>query len=164
MASNFAGYGEESAKGEHNVACDPVAMEEVLRCGLPLWIIGLNVTCQTSMTRARMEALAAIGGPLAEGVCGMHRVWLDFVRRDSSPMHDGLAVATAFRPDLVELAPATSPGLRPPIERGAVMYESAGPNAPTRITADLHADAFHALLFERVTAAVENAKRQMQSA
>src|SRR5207244_3274087 len=49
MASCFGDFGEENAEGEHNVACDPLAMQKVLDSGIPLTLIGLNVTKQTNM-------------------------------------------------------------------------------------------------------------------
>lgn len=105
MASSFTGYGEEQAQMEHNIACDPVAADIVLRSGLPVTLVGLNVTRQTTMTAADVDALEALGGPLAQALVGMHRVWFQKVRQDRSPMHDGLAVALPIDPSLVTLEP-----------------------------------------------------------
>lgn len=156
MASGFYGFGEEAARGEHNVQCDPVAVEIVLSSGIPLTFIGLNVTVQTSMTRAQVEEMAATGGPLAEALAGMHRVWFDLIQRDQSAMHDPLAVAVAFRPELVQLLPVSARVRRDPRESGAIVYSppAEGQAAPHRIATEVDTDRFHALLRERITRAV----------
>jgi len=156
MASGFYGWGEEAARGEHNVQCDPAAVETVIASGIPLTLIGLNVTVQTVMTRAQVEEMAACGGPLAEALAGMHRIWLDVIRRDQSAMHDPLAVAVAFLPELVELVPVTARVRRDLKESGAIVYNPPAPDQVTRcqIATSVDAEAFHALLYERITRAV----------
>lgn len=172
MASSFAGYGEENAQGEHNVACDPQAFQVVLDSGIPLTLIGLNVTRQTRMIREQVDALEQIGGSLAEALVGMHRIWFEFIKRDHSPMHDGLAIAATFRPELVRLVPVIGHVLRDNEENGIVVYN---PPPPPEVTenksslasfSDLPAanrvqiadwvdvEAFHALFYERINAAV----------
>src|SRR5207302_9510947 len=85
MASSFQRFGEADARGEHNVACDPVALDRVLKSGVPVTLIGLNVTMQTRMTGAQLDAIESRGGPLAQALAGMHRSWFDIIQRDQSP-------------------------------------------------------------------------------
>jgi purine nucleosidase len=156
MASTFRGYGAEQAGEEHNVACDPVAFERVLGFGLPVTLIGLNVTSNTRMDSAQVDEIAGIGGPLAESLAGMHRIWLGHIRRDHSPMHDGLAVAAVFRPDLVGLLPVGA-SLKPP--SAAVVFNPSAPEEVTncKIAESVDAEAYHALLFDRIMEAVRGA-------
>jgi inosine-uridine nucleoside N-ribohydrolase len=153
MASTFEGYGEAHAAREHNVACDPLAFEKVLRSGIPLTLVGLNVTRRTAMTAARVAQLEAIGGPLSEALCGMHRVWFREIARDSSPMHDALAVAILFRPELVTTIPVAAE-LRG--TDGAVIYNppASGQVTHVEIATDVDVEAYHVLLWERMLEAV----------
>ncbi len=156
MASTFEGYGEERATREHNVACDPVAFERVLHSDIPLTLVGLNVTRRTAMTAAQVADLEAVGGPLAEALSGMHRVWFREIGRDSSPMHDALAVAVLFRPDLVTTVPVVA-NVRG--TDGAVVYNppAAGQVTHVEIATDVDVEAYHTLLWERTVEAVRQA-------
>lgn len=156
MASNFQGYGEEHARGEHNVACDPVAMDRVIQSGIPLTLVGLNVTNQTVMRRAQVDEIAAQKNLLAQYLTGMHYEWFRFIQRDHSPMHDGLAVAFAFRPDLMETVPVVARVDLQAKEPGAIVYNPPPPDQVTRcrIATAVNADAYHILLRERTIQAL----------
>lgn len=156
MASNCEGYGEGCARGEHNVACDPIALDRVLRSGIPVTLIGLNVTHQTWMAEDQLRAIESRGGELARALSGMHRSWFEIIKRDRSPMHDPLAVAVAFRPDLVKLEPVVAevrPSARP---AGTVVYNAPRPGEVThvQIATAVDVDAFHRLFEERMLTAV----------
>lgn len=157
MASCYAGCGQENARGEHNVACDPTALQQVLGSGVPVDLIGLNVTRQTAMTRADMERFAAMGGPLAEALAGMHRVWLGYILRDSSPMHDSLAVLAAFDDGIVRLEPVSARVLDQGPEPGTVVFNPprAGEVTRVRVATEVDAGAFHRLFFARIEDAVQ---------
>jgi purine nucleosidase len=156
MASNFQGFGEENASGEHNVACDTVALEVVLKSRLPVTLIGLNVTKQTWMDREQVERLARLGGPLATNLASMHRIWFEAIGADRTPMHDGLAVAASFRPDLVALEAVSASVLHHASAPGTVLYNPPEPAEVTRcwIAKDVDAPAFLKLLEDRVAQAI----------
>jgi inosine-uridine nucleoside N-ribohydrolase len=131
MASTFDGHGARPA-GEHNVACDPEAFRVVAESGIPLTLVGLNVTRQTRMTAADLAALEAIGGPLVESLAGMHRVWFEHIGRDHSPMHDALAVAAVFRPGLLAWVPV-APAFGEGFQEGVVQYNRPEPGRLRRM-------------------------------
>lgn len=159
MASDFGGFGAENARHEHNIACDPVAADIVLRSGLPVTLIGLNVTQQTRMTLSEVEALEAVGGPLAEYLAGMHRVWLRLVNRDESAMHDGLTLAHQIAPSPLTLTDAVAEVIPCGPQTGFTRFFSPDGTHPTcRVATAVDADAYHALLQDRVLAAVRKAK------
>jgi inosine-uridine nucleoside N-ribohydrolase len=159
MASTFEGYGKASAAREHNVACDPIAFQTVLEAGVPLTLIGLNVTKRTAMTEAHLAQIEAIGGPLAEALSGMHRIWFRTIRGNSSPMHDALAIASLLSPDLVKTIPVTG-HIRG--ADGTVVYNTRSDAQVTgvEIAVEVDVEAFHALLYERVLGAVEASKKR----
>jgi purine nucleosidase len=156
MASTFHGFGEENAQSEHNVACDPVAVDRVLHSGIPITLVGLNVTQQTALSHQQVERFASLGGPLAEALVGMHRVWFEVIGRDQSAMHDPLAVAVAFCPDLVTLLPVKARVLRDSPHPGAIAYypPDAESTASCHVATSVDVDAFHALFVERISGAM----------
>jgi purine nucleosidase len=162
MAADFGGFGPENARPEHNIACDPVAADIVLRSGLPVTLVGLNVTQQTAMTLADVEALARLGGPLASALVGMHRVWFSVIRNDRSPMHDGLALARLVDPSLLTLIPVAPHVCTHGSQTGFMTYSpptdttASGPPA-CRIATAVDAPRFHALFQSRIQAAVSRA-------
>jgi purine nucleosidase len=158
MASCFGGHGEENARGEHNVACDPVALQVVLNSGVPVDLIGLNVTQQTAMSDQDLLRMEAMGGPLAEALSGMHRAWFRHILRDSSPMHDSLAVAAVFDSSVVRMEPVTARVLDGGAQPGAVEFNPPrdGEVTQVRVATDIDADAFHRLFFARVESAIQN--------
>jgi purine nucleosidase len=151
MASDFHGFGIEHASGEHNVACDSVAFQRVLDSGIPLTLVGLNVTRQTSMTREQVEQIAAIRGPLAVSLVGMHRVWLDHIGKDGSPMHDALAVAYSFCPELLTMQPASARVLLESPIPGAILFNPPDEGKVTvNVATGLDLEGFEGMFWERV--------------
>lgn len=155
MASDFQGFGPENASGEHNVACDPLAVQRVIDSGIPVTFVGLNVTRQTSMNRRQVEEIAALGGPLADALAGMHRVWFDHIGRDISPMHDALAVAYAFRPQLLTTIPVSARILPDAPKPGAVLFNPPEDDKVTVSAAtDVDLEGFERVFWERVKGAI----------
>jgi purine nucleosidase len=159
MASTFEGYGPENARIEHNVACDPLAFRQMIESGIPVTLVGLNVTRQTTMTTRQVDDLESIGGPLACALVGMHRVWFRKIGKDQSPMHDALAVACVFRPDLLTTIPVV-----PSITGtdGAVVYNppAAGQVTSVDIAVDADVGSFHDLLWARTLQAARASRNR----
>lgn len=96
--------------GEFNVWTDPDAMAAVLRAGVAVRMVGLDVTEDVRLGVADASALAGAGGVSA--LLGAHaREWISAVacRRPGDPraqgscaMHDAMAVAAVVNPRLFE--------------------------------------------------------------
>ena len=168
MAANFDGYGAVNARTEHNIACDPVAAQTVLQSGLPITLVGLNVTQQTAMTLEDVEALEAVGGPLARAVAGMHRVWFQHIHNTRSPMHDALTLAQQVDSAILTFAPAYCSVSTQADSLGKVTYLEGNPIAastqeeallspPCQAALTVDAPRYHALLQTRVLEAVRQA-------
>jgi purine nucleosidase len=157
MASTWNGWGDEHARREHNVACDPEAFERILQSGLPLTIVGLNVTTRTSMSEAQLDEIETIRGPLAKALSGMHRVWFDRIGKAASPMHDALAVAAAFDPEILETASCSA---RTIDGDGAVAYNRPADDKVTfqEVALGLDLGRFESLFWSRTLDAVAEAK------
>jgi purine nucleosidase len=95
--------------GEYNFWCDPDAAQAVMESGVPLRLVGLDVTRQVRLSRADARRLAD-GGAFGRLAAEHTQAWIDFqervkpreeIEQGSCALHDPLAVAVVTRPDLV---------------------------------------------------------------
>jgi len=95
--------GNVSPVAEANIAGDPTAADKVFRSGLPLTIVGLDVTHDTIMDREYFESLREEAGEAGKFVYAISRFYLEFHESHNgtyaSPVHDPSAVAYLLRPD-----------------------------------------------------------------
>jgi len=110
LMGGSAGLGNTTPAAEFNIYADPEAAHIVFGSGVPITMVGLDVTLQTIATPERRARIAGLGSPLAAIVNG----WLDFfgdryrhVYGFAGPaLHDPCAVAQVIRPGIVETRPA----------------------------------------------------------
>ena len=111
MGGSADSRGNATAVAEFNFYSDPSAARLVVRSGLPVTLVGLNVTQQTLLPRSRFnESLHAMHqGPLRSFLAAVGRPYFNFCRKeqasDACAMHDPLAVGAAIRPDLIRAEP-----------------------------------------------------------
>ena len=99
------GRGNTTAAAEFNIWVDPEAAAMVFECGLPLTMIGLNLTHQALATRAVLERVRALPGEPARAVAA----WMDFFGsryervfdRFAPPVHDPCTVALLIDPGVM---------------------------------------------------------------
>ncbi|MBO1437915.1 nucleoside hydrolase [Meiothermus sp. CFH 77666] len=100
--------GNWSPSAEFNILCDPHAAKIVFGAGVPLVMMGLNLTHQTVAHPARVERFRALGTRVGAFTAEL----LEFFREhhiqrykwDGAPIHDACAVAFLLRPDLFKTA------------------------------------------------------------
>ncbi len=86
---------------EYNTERDPEAAAIVFGSGLPVLTVGLDVTLQCRLEPADMERLRSSPVPAVKFLYELIRIWQDG-REDRRPvLHDPLAVAATFRPELI---------------------------------------------------------------
>ena len=99
------GLGNVTPAAEFNIWADPEAAARVFESRLDVTMIGLDVTHQALMTSADAERLRGTGrtgtlvAELWEFYNRFHSQTYGF---DGSPIHDAVALAHVFRPNLVE--------------------------------------------------------------
>ncbi|HET8652008.1 MAG TPA: nucleoside hydrolase [Gaiellaceae bacterium] len=101
------GVGNTTPAAEFNVWADPEAAARVFASGLDVTMIGLDVTHKALMAQAdadRLRATGRTGTLVAELWTFYNRFHQRIYGFDGSPIHDALALAHVFRPDLVETA------------------------------------------------------------
>ena len=110
MAGALTVAGNETPFAEANVRVDPEAAAEVFASGLPLVLVGLDVTLKTLYDQAHIDHLRALKTPASELIGGLMQFYLDYYKTDKRrlagcPLHDPLAAAAALHPDLMTTLP-----------------------------------------------------------
>jgi pyrimidine-specific ribonucleoside hydrolase len=100
--------GNVTPAAEFNIYVDPEAAWRVFRSGLPVTMIGLDVTHKALMHDAHAERLRE-SGPTGRMVAELYDFFIEYHRRtyehDGAPIHDAVAVAQVLRPGIVETLP-----------------------------------------------------------
>lgn len=103
------GEGNTTVSAEFNIYADPEAADIVFRSGVPITMIGLDVTHQALLDRAAAERLRALGGRSARIAAELTDYALDrnleWSGATTTAIHDAVAVAHLAVPDLVDVAP-----------------------------------------------------------
>ena len=97
--------GNVTPAAEFNIYCDPLAAKEVFSSGLPVTMVGLDVTRRALLRVDEFEG----GGPFRAAIRDLIKVYARFAKKrrgaEDITLHDPLALAVAMRPDLVETTP-----------------------------------------------------------
>jgi inosine-uridine nucleoside N-ribohydrolase len=86
-----------------NLRCDPAAARRVLASGMPITLVGMQLTMGAKMRSAQLGRLFAARAPLAATLARCVLAWRTWKRRIPI-LHDALTVAVAADPTLVRLA------------------------------------------------------------
>lgn len=149
--------GNVTPAAEFNIYVDPEAAWRVFRGGVPVTMIGLDVTHQALLLPAHVERLRA-SGPVGTFVAELHDFFVEYHRRtygtEGAPIHDAVAVAQVARPGIVEtLHRHVDVDCESKLCRGRTVVDlwrrtGKDPNADVGIGID--AEGFLELLCERV--------------
>ena len=107
MGGSGNGRGNVTPRAEFNFYADPYAARTVIRSGLPITVVGLNVTEQALLSRTRFrQRLASMEeGTLRRFLFDATGPYFDYAMqrrgRDACPLHDPLAVGAAMDPGLI---------------------------------------------------------------
>ena len=104
MGGGFFEGGNITPAAEFNIYVDPQAADLVIRSGIPLVMLPLDVTHQLLTTKARVQRIGAIGTRAASVMVE----WLEFFERfdiekygsDGGPLHDPTVIAYLLKPEL----------------------------------------------------------------
>ena len=140
---------------EYNVYRDVEASAVVYASGIPIVTVGLDVTMQCKLNADDLTKMRTSPLPSTQFLYKLIEIWQNGKPQQLPILHDPLAVAATFRPELVKL------------ERGSVDVETKGtvgrtygmtlfkadPKGSTDVATEVDARGFVSLFIERVTAA-----------
>ncbi|GLU29218.1 nucleoside hydrolase [Brucella sp. NBRC 12950] len=96
--------GNTTPVSEFNVWCDPEAADIIFRSGVPLWMVGLNVTRQVGVTQNDVNKLLA-GGPVAKAYGGLFSFFRDSLKKvhglSTASLHDPCALVPFIAPEMI---------------------------------------------------------------
>lgn len=150
--------GNITPSAEFNIYVDPKAASIVLASGIKLTMIPLDCTHQALTTRARIDALRALGTPVGDAVAGLTDFFERFDKEKygsaGAPLHDPCVIAWLLRPDLfqgrfinVEIETTSALTLGETVADWWRVTDRA-PN--TTFIRNIDAEGFYALLTERL--------------
>ncbi|MDO4395311.1 MAG: ribonucleoside hydrolase RihC [Clostridia bacterium] len=99
MGGALAG-GNTNSTAEFNIYNDPHAADIVFKSGIPITMLGLNVTNYALIYRKEAEAIKARGGKAGEMICSLLEHYRSGSLDAGVRVHDAVAVAYMVRPDL----------------------------------------------------------------
>jgi inosine-uridine nucleoside N-ribohydrolase len=149
--------GNVTPAAEFNIYVDPEAARRVFQSGLPLTMVGIDVTHKALMTAAHVERLRgtdAAGRMVAE----LLDFFIGFHRRtygmEATPVHDAVAVAQVLRPGIVEtLHRHVAVDCESQLCRGRTvvdLWHRTGEDPNCDVGVGIDADGFLELLCERI--------------
>lgn len=105
MGGSLSG-GNITPAAEFNIYVDPEAARIVFQSGIPITMVGLDVTRRTSLTDEHFKTLAAVQNPVSQAAAKIARNAIDHTRSQGflvgPNMHDSLAVAAFLDPSLLK--------------------------------------------------------------
>src|SRR6476646_5520402 len=106
MGGSLSG-GNITPAAEFNIYVDPEAARIVFQSGIPITMVGLDVTRRTSLTDEHVRILQASQNPVSQAAAKIARNAIDHNREQGflvgPNMHDSLAVAGLLDPSLLKL-------------------------------------------------------------
>ena len=152
--------GNHTPSAEFNTYADPEALDIVLRSGIPIRMVGLNLTHQALATPAIVERMQAmphvVGHTAAEWMGFFGSSYRDVWEFDSPPVHDPCTIAALIRPDLVHWRECfVAVETRGEWTRGATvvdLFNRYGRPANARVAIELDAEGYWDLVLEAIDA------------
>jgi inosine-uridine nucleoside N-ribohydrolase len=149
--------GNVTPAAEFNVWADPEAAKRVFASGLDVTMVGLDVTHRALVRtehKERLRAAGRVGRTAAELLDFYDRFHREVYGFDGSPIHDAVALAYAFRPDLLQTRELNvEVDCESELCRGRTVvdvWRRSGRAANATVAVGIDAAAFVDLLVERV--------------
>jgi purine nucleosidase len=106
MGGAYFEVGNISPAAEFNIFVDPEAADVVLRSGIPIVMVPLDLTHKLLVTPARLERFRALGNKAGAAVVDMLTFSQQFDLQkygwDGAPLHDPCVIAYLLKPDLFQ--------------------------------------------------------------
>ncbi len=158
MGGAYFEVGNITPTAEFNIYVDPEAADIVIKSGIDVTVMPLDVTHKALTTQPRVDAFRALGTPVGQAVAA----WTDFFERfdmekygsPGAPLHDPTVIAYLLQPDLftgrhinVEVETVST------LTRGMTVadwWRVTDRPANATFIGNIDADAFYTLLTDRL--------------
>jgi purine nucleosidase len=132
------------SRSEHNIRCDPEAARIVFESGIPITMVGLDVTMKCVLSEEQISSIRSRGLATTTLLSNMTKAWGRRV-----VLHDPLAVAVSFDPTLVETHSRLVKVVTNTEARAFTLaFESDTPNA--KVCVDVDSDRFISMFMKRI--------------
>lgn len=141
----------QTSRAEYNVKRDRAAAEIVFNSGVPMTVVGLDVTEQCKLRDEDLDKLRIADDPVGRFLLRLVELDRAASAGTNPTLYDPLAVAVAFRPDLIETQAGS---IHVPLEGAAADGRTLFTEEPkklTQVAAKVNAKAFLDLFISRVT-------------
>jgi len=140
-------------RSEYNIHRDRAAAQIVFASGVPIVAVGLDVTLKCKLEGTDLEKMRAADNPASRFLVRLIGLWQNGRTTQYPTLHDPLAVAAAFRPDLIETqAGKVEVETGAPLTFGVTMFTAAA-GGTTRVARQVRVREFLDLFVERLAAA-----------
>lgn len=112
LMGGVIGLGNITPSAEYNFYCDPHAASVVFKSGIPLVMIGLDVTRQTQTSETWLEMIEAMGTPVSQAVVDM----LSYYHRPDALLEPGVSGGVLHDPNIIAYL------LKPDLYKGREVY------------------------------------------
>lgn len=137
-----------SSEIEYNVKRDRAAAEIVFKSGVPITAVGLDVTSQCKLREQDLDRLRLATDPASNFLVRLIDLAEKETHEASPTLHDPLAIAAIFRPDILEMQAGT---IDVPLSGpGQTMFKPAA-GSKTQVGVKVNAPVFLDLFMDRVT-------------
>jgi purine nucleosidase len=152
------GLGNVTPAAEFNIYVDPHAAQVVFEAGVPLVMLGLDMTHQALATPSRLAGIRDLGTPVSRTVVELVEFYGSYDRtgrgQAGAPLHDPCVIAFLLNPALFggrECHVAIETMGEHTLGRTVVDWSGRTPHVPNAMVVDeIEADGFFALLTERL--------------
>lgn len=128
--------GNVSPVAEANIAGDPLAADRIFTSGMPITIVGLDVTQETIIDDQFFTELKASAGAAGNLLYDISRCYLEFHERitgkHACPVHDSSAVAYLLQPGIFETRDAIVRVVTEGISIGQTIFSAPGATYESR--------------------------------
>jgi purine nucleosidase len=138
---------------EWNIERDRISAQIVFSSGVPIVAVGLDVTLQCKLETRDLDKLRAAHNPATEFLVKLIELWQDGKSSQTPILHDPLAVASVFRPDLITTETGSvEVETASPLTFGITMFKAKA-GGSTRVATQVNVRGFADLLIDRLASA-----------
>lgn len=158
MMGGAVTHGNITPSAEFNIYCDPHAAQMVLNSGVPIVMMGLDITHQAIATPERLAKIRQIGEPIGTLVATLLE---DYSHHDiqqygfaGAPLHDPCVIAYLIDPSIFTVRPCfVEVELQSEASIGRTVvdwYHGSGKPKNVQVVASIDSDRFYQLLCDRL--------------